>query len=178
MLTRIITRSCAVAAIFLVAACATSANKPKIVKNFDAAAAAPFQISNVSIETASGVWMSDADRTAMLQKIKSKLDALTTASGQTAATATSYSVKLLFTRYDRGAAAARLALIGLGQIHMEATVSIVDRDGNLSGEYYVGKGLVLGGIAGGLISAKDVEEGLAKSVAAIFAPKKDVAAPK
>jgi hypothetical protein len=170
MLMRHITHACAITAIVVVSGCATSANKPTIVKKFDAVAAAPFQISDVTIEAASGVWMSDSDRASIRQKIKTKMDALA-AANQPSAAATAYTMKVFFTRYDRGAAAARLALIGLGQIHMEATVNIFDRDGALSGQYNVGKGLVLGGVAGGLISANDVEEGLAKSVAAIFTPK-------
>ncbi len=79
---------------------------------------------------------------------------------------------VVFTRYDEGSAAARFVLIGLGQIPIEATVTLTDETTNQRlGEYKVSKQFALGGIAGATTDMSDVEEGEAKSVVEIFAPK-------
>lgn len=64
--------------------------------------------------------------------------------------ADAYRVKVVITKYDKGNAFARFMLIGLGQMHLDATVevsqgepTVVIREGTLSKNYAVG-GLVGG----------------------------------
>ncbi len=165
-------RDFAIAGILLFGAEANAVAKPVVIKSLDAAATGPAFISDVSLDAAEGIWVNDKDRADILEKIKKRLDAQAPEGGRSAAGVSVYAMRLLFTRFDHGNGVARLALIGLGQIHMEALISFLDPDGKLSGQYKVGKGLVLGGIAGGIISTSDIENGFATSVASIVSPKK------
>ena len=81
-----------------------------------------------------------------------------------------YKMKIHFTRFDRGNALARGILIGLGQIHIEGTVYIVDPSDQPVGQYSVSKDFALGGVVGATTSVEDVEQGFAKSVAEIVKP--------
>jgi len=76
-------------------------------------------------------------------------------------------MKIHFTRFDRGNAFARAMLIGLGQIVIEATVSLQDAQGTTVAQYKVSKDFAIGGVVGATTSVDDVEEGFAKSVAAV-----------
>ena len=58
-------------------------------------------------------------------------------------------------------------LIGLGQIVIEATVTLEDGSGRTVGEYKVAKDFAIGGVIGATTTVEDVEEGFAKSVAEI-----------
>jgi hypothetical protein len=75
-------------------------------------------------------------------------------------------VKIGFTRYEEGSAVARFMLAGLGQIHIDADVVLVDpATQKLLGTYLVTKTFAWGGIYGGVTSIKDVEAGFADAVA-------------
>ena len=79
-------------------------------------------------------------------------------------------MKIEFTEYDSGSAFARFMLMGLGQIKIDADVTIVDSTNNqIIGEYDVSKDFAFGGIYGGVTRIEDVEKGFAKSVAEIVA---------
>lgn len=78
-------------------------------------------------------------------------------------------VKIIFTQYDEGNAAARFVLAGLGQIRIDADVIFVDgSNGQKIGQYQVSKQFALGGLVGGTTRIEDVEKGFAKSVAEIL----------
>ena len=118
-----------------------------------------------------GVDVSDADLATINQKIKSDFQTeypgvLVDASG-----ATADKMNVHITRFDRGNAFARAMLIGMGQIHIEGTVDVVDGSGKAVAEYNVSKDFAIGGVIGGATSVEDVEDGFAKSVAAIVNPK-------
>ncbi|HEY3065708.1 MAG TPA: DUF4410 domain-containing protein [Methylomirabilota bacterium] len=75
-------------------------------------------------------------------------------------------VTIAFTRYDPGNAFARFTLAGLGQIHVNADVTLEDRARPaVLGEFAVTKTFAWGGIYGGLTDIKDVEDGFAEAVA-------------
>jgi hypothetical protein len=75
-------------------------------------------------------------------------------------------VTIAFTRYDEGSAFARLMLAGLGQIHIDAEVTLEDRAlQTVIGKVEVTKTFAWGGIYGGTTGIKDVEEGFAEAVA-------------
>lgn len=74
-----------------------------------------------------------------------------------------------FTRYDVGNAFARFMLAGLGQIHIDAEVTLEDRASQkVLGKSEVTKTFAWGGIYGGTTGIKDVEEGFAEAVANVL----------
>jgi hypothetical protein len=73
-------------------------------------------------------------------------------------------LKLTFTAYDEGSAVARLMLIGMGQIHIDADIAILDASGNTIGVYKVAKQFAIGGLVGGTTRIEDVEKGFENSV--------------
>lgn len=150
------------------AACAGSVSAPTTIQAMSPDVRASLRVSNVSADAASGVEMSDADFDAVCQKVKAHLPAGVLADSGAAGT---YAMKIHFTRFDRGSAAARALLIGLGQIRIEATVSLVDGSGNSVAQYGVAKDFALGGIAGATTSVDDVEDGFAKSIVEIVKAK-------
>ena len=77
-------------------------------------------------------------------------------------------VAIAFTRYDEGSAFARFMLAGLGQIHINAEVTLEDRALQaVIGKFDVTKTFAWGGIYGGATGIKDVEEGFAEAVARV-----------
>jgi len=77
-------------------------------------------------------------------------------------------VTVAFTRYDEGSAFARFMLAGLGQIHISADVTVEDRQSQkVLGKSQVTKTFAWGGVYGGTIAIKDVEEGFAEAVAKV-----------
>jgi hypothetical protein len=78
-------------------------------------------------------------------------------------------VKIVFTQYDDGNAFARFMLMGLGQIHIDGTVTFSDAaSGQQIARYNVSKDFAFGGLYGGVTRIEDVEKGFARSVAAIL----------
>jgi hypothetical protein len=77
-------------------------------------------------------------------------------------------VILAFTRYDEGSAFARAMLAGLGQIHIDAEVTLQDRAlQTVIGRFEVTKTFAWGGLYGGATGIKDVEDGFAEAVAKV-----------
>ena len=80
---------------------------------------------------------------------------------------------VLITNYDEGSAFARAMLAGLGQMHINAIVSLTDSESNESiAKYDISKTFAWGGLYGGTTGIKDIEKGFAKAVAASIAEKK------
>ena len=78
------------------------------------------------------------------------------------------SVTVQLTRYDKGSAVARAMLAGLGQIHIDARVTLKDRARDaVLGEYEVTKTFAWGGIYGATTTIENVEAGFAQGVAAL-----------
>ncbi len=86
--------------------------------------------------------------------------------------AAALSLKMNFTNYELGSAFARMMLIGLGQIHIDADILFVDANGATKSKYQISKQFALGGAYGGFTRITDVEDGFAKSVAEIVVPPK------
>ncbi len=86
--------------------------------------------------------------------------------GATDDAAPTVDVGVKLARYDRGNAFARFMLAGLGQIHIDAQVTLHDhlRDAVL-GDYEVTKTFAWGGIYGASTGIEDVEVGFAEGVA-------------
>jgi hypothetical protein len=78
-------------------------------------------------------------------------------------------VKMVFTGYDKGNAFTRFMLAGLGQIKIGANVLLIDPTSNRTvSEFEVSKDFAFDGLYGGTTRIEDVEDGFARSVAAIF----------
>ena len=77
-------------------------------------------------------------------------------------------VSIAFRRYQEGNAFARFMLAGLGQIHIDADVTLEDEARRAAlAKYDVTKTFAWGGIYGGSTSIKDVEDGFAEAVAKV-----------
>jgi hypothetical protein len=74
------------------------------------------------------------------------------------------SLKINFTAYDKGDAAARLVLMGLGQIHIDGDIEILDASGKTIGVYKIAKQFAIGGMLGAVTTIEDVEGGFENSV--------------
>ena len=159
----------ALAGVLALGGCATAATAPTVIDKPALAPAAPIHISDVTLSAKDGVWISDGDREFLLQKILAQLNGLKPSNAPPTAT-TDYVMHVELTRFDKGSTFGRLMFIGLGQIHIEGTIALVDDKGADHGRYKIVKTYAMGGLAGGMTSASDVEEGFAKSVAAIVAP--------
>ena len=86
----------------------------------------------------------------------------------TPADADTLHVTVAFTRYDEGNAFARFMLAGLGQIHIDADVTLEDRTSQkVLGKSQVTKTFAWGGAYGGFTGIRDVEEGFADAVAKV-----------
>ena len=160
-------------ALFL-SACATSSTKPAAVQTLTADQVATLKLKAVTTTAAPGLVMTQNDFERITMKVKNELSAA--APGILVDPASpdadkAGSLTLNFTQYDSGSAFARAMLIGLGQIHVEGDVTVLDPSGAAEGRYKVSKQFALGGIAGMATSIQDVEDGFAKSVAEIVKKK-------
>jgi hypothetical protein len=149
----------------LLAGCAGSVSAPTPVQPLAADQRANLHISAVSADAAPGVEMSDGDLDMICAKVKSY--AQTEAPGVISDAGQGLKMQLHFTKFERGSAFARAMLAGLGQIRIEATVSLVDASGTTVGQYAVSKDFSIGGVVGASTTVEDVEEGFAKSVVEI-----------
>ena len=145
------------------AGCAGSVSAPTAIQALAPEQKASLHIAEISADAAGGIAMSDADFGLVCQKVRSYIQAQTPA----VLADQGLTMKIHFTKFDRGNAFARAMLIGLGQIVIEADVSLVDKDGKTVAVYKVAKDFALGGLAGATTSVDDVEDGFAKSVAEV-----------
>jgi hypothetical protein len=150
--------------------CATSISAPVAVQPLARNASAPLRLSDISADAAPDVQVGEGDLGLITQKVRSYIQAQSPAVMADAG-ASAYVMKIHVTRFERGNAFARAMLAGLGQIHIEGTIDLVDASGKMVGEYKVSKDFSLGGIAGGTTTVDDVEDGFAKSIAEIVKPK-------
>ena len=146
----------------LVTGCAGSATKAVVVQPLTIDHNSNIRIADVTVEAADGVWLRDEHREVIQRKIQDILDKTPQSNGS----GKGYHMKVTLTRFDEGSAAARLTLIGLGQIHIEGGIRLFDDANKPAGEYQIKKTFVGGGFYGGFTSLESVEDGFAKSVIA------------
>jgi len=159
----------------LLTGCASTAGSAKPLT----AVAAPGQLARytkVALTTSAGgdaSRMTAADRERIAGRVVRKV--MDQAPGRFADTTTTTTdagtlhVSIAFTRYDEGNAFARFMLAGLGQIHIDAAVTL--EDGALPavlGTYDVTKTFAWGGLYGVATGIKDVEDGFAEAVAKVI----------
>lgn len=114
--------------------------------------------------------MTEADRerirTLVVRKVKEQAPNRYADGGGATPEPDTLHVNIAFTRYDEGSAFARFMLAGLGQIHINADVTLEDRSAqSIVGKFEVTKTFAWGGIYGAATGMKDVEDGFAEAVA-------------
>jgi hypothetical protein len=162
--------------VLMLSACAESVAPPVAVQALAPEKRASIRVSEVSAEASQGVMMTQFELDRVTQRIKAEItaqspNAMVTANNPDAGQ--SVKMHVIFTQYDRGNSFARFMLAGLGQIHIDADVLLLDAgNGQVIGRYQVSKNFSFGGVYGGSTKIEDVEVGFAKSAAAIITGQK------
>jgi hypothetical protein len=162
----------------VVAGCASSAGSAKTLATAADPAALARYTKVVLATTAEGaaaeMALADRERIAAIvaRKIKERAPGravdIAPATPAAARDPSTLFVTIAFTRYDPGNAVARFMLAGLGQIHVNADVTLEDRSRPaVIGEFAVTKTFAWGGIYGGTTGIKNVEDGFAEAVAKV-----------
>ena len=119
----------------------------------------------VKVEAGQGVTVVDYEKQRLAQRIKQKIDAQKM-NNAVSGDKHEYELEVLLTQYDKGNVIARFMLAGLGQIHIDAHVSVLALPERTKvAEFDIDKTFAWGGIYGGSTSIEDVEEGFAEGVA-------------
>ena len=152
------------------AGCAGSVAPPTVVTALPDVQRSGLHLAGVTTQAGQGVAVRAGETDRISQLVVADIQALAPGMVDPAA-ARARALRIVITRFDEGSAAARFLLAGLGQIRLEGDVAIVDIGTNQAiAEYKVAKQFAFGGIYGGVTSMQDVEQGFAKSVAALFKP--------
>ena len=155
----------------LLAGCAGSVSRPTVLEPLPSQQQMALHVSGISADAANGIEMSDGDFGLICQKVRGYIEQQTPGVIVDPSTGQALQMKIHFTRFDRGNAFARAMLMGLGQIRIEATVSLEDARGTSVAQYAVAKDFALGGVLGATTNVEDVEDGFAKSVAEVVKTK-------
>lgn len=152
------------------AGCAGSVALPTVVTALPADQRASLHLAGVTTEAAMGVVVPAIDTNRITQYVIASIQEAAPGLIDPAAPQKK-AMRIVITRYDEGNAGARFLLAGLGQIRLDGDVIISDAaTGQKVAEYKVSKQFSFGGLYGGLTSMQDVEQGFAKSVAALVKP--------
>jgi hypothetical protein len=144
----------------------TAAAKPEVLARYTKVALA----TSAQGDDASRMTPADRERIAALvaRKIKELESGRFADLSSTTSDAETLHVTITFTRYDEGSAFGRFMLAGLGQIHIDADVTLEDHSlQTIIGKFEVTKTFAWGGIYGASTGIKDVEEGFAEAVAKV-----------
>ena len=153
------------------AGCAGSVSHPVAVSALSADQLSTVHISDVSSDAADGVNMTSGDFGLINFKVRNYIQSDSQGVIVDPSTHDALTLKMHFTRFDRGNAVARFILIGLGQIHIDADVLLMKTDGTVVGKYKVKKTFALGGVLGAVTRVEEVEDGFARSVAEVVKQK-------
>jgi hypothetical protein len=167
MFTKFAKVAAAAAMMAMLAACAGSVSKPTALQALTAEQLKEVHIGKINTSAADGVRMTKGDFTLISEKVQTYIEEGNPGVMVDPSTGDALTLKMHFTKFDRGSAIARGIMIGLGQIKIHATVTLEKPDGTVVGKYQVKKTFALGGLVGAATSVEDVEEGFAKSVAEI-----------
>jgi hypothetical protein len=158
----------------LAAGCASTAPKAEYSKDLTS----QYRIDaddhpRVNVNAADGVELADADKQRIAQLITSDLDTMrlhNVANNDPK----NCVVEVTITRYQKGNAFARAMLAGLGQIHIDAHVTIVVGANNEKlADFTLAKTFAWGGIYGAATSMQDIEKTFASGVAASLTGQED-----
>lgn len=122
--------------------------------------------TTVNVETGPGVTLLEYEKVRMAEKIKNKIDARKLLNNLDDSSKT-YEINLVITRYEKGNAFARAMLAGLGQIHIDGDVTVMEMPGKSQvGCFKIKKTFAWGGIYGGVTTIEDIETTFADGLAA------------
>jgi hypothetical protein len=125
----------------------------------------PSDSVTVAVDARAGVTVADYEKQRLSQVIKQKIDASIVAS-DVAGVKRDYEVSVVLTQYEKGNAFARAMLAGIGQIHIDAHVTLITLPERKSvSEFDVAKTFAWGGIYGGTTRIEDVEPAFAEGIA-------------
>jgi hypothetical protein len=158
---------CLVHGLFMLAGCASTAPQAKFSQSIAAESRvmAPDTVT-VSVEAAKGVEMLPSDKTVLAEIIQQKVDQRKIANASQAEKR-DFEVSMLVTRFQKGNAFARAMLAGLGQIHLDAVVTLLRLpDRKEEGKFTLSKTFAWGGIYGASTSMEDIEKTFGDGVAA------------
>lgn len=162
--------------IVLTAGCASTVPKA----NFTHEIASNARVSSndqaqVQVDAAETVKILPSERQRLSEKIQARVDSRKQANtSATGATTRTYEVDLHLTRYDKGNAFARAMLAGLGQIHIDGTITVYQMpEHTVIGEFQLQKTFAWGGIYGAATSMDDIENTFADAVAATVTGQKE-----
>jgi uncharacterized protein DUF4410 len=117
--------------------------------------------AHVVISASPGVTISPYERDRFAEQI---VRAVRITAHGGARTPSAYVIEVQLTKYNKGSAAARFILAGLGQIHIVGNVSVYE--GNVTiAQFHIEKTFAFGGIYGGNTRIDDVEKGFAQGIA-------------
>lgn len=125
----------------------------------------------VSVDAASDVKLGSSDRERIrdliMKNFDSELNGRFTLIHDPTADTKGLDARVVIVRYDEGNAFARMMLAGLGAMHIDAEVTLVDRvNGSAIARYEVTKTFGWGGAYGAGTKIQDIEDGFAKAVVA------------
>jgi hypothetical protein len=161
----------------VLAGCAGTAPKPTYNKEI----AVQYRIDaddhvQVKVSAVAAARMEEVDRTRLGQLITTRLEERR-AKNPANSDAREATATVVITRYERGSAFARAMLAGLGQIHIDGTVTVTDAPGgNRLAEFTIAKTFAWGGIYGGSTRMEDIEPVFADGVAAALTGQQDAKA--
>jgi hypothetical protein len=150
----------------LAGGCAGSVPKPTFIEALPRTSQiAKSDDEKVKIAEANGVAILESEKARLAERIIQKVDSRKALNGRDGEAKT-YEVDLLLTRYDKGSAFARAMLAGLGQIHIEAEVTLIELPAHMEvGRFAIKKTFAWGGIYGATTSMEDIEESFAEGIA-------------
>ena len=157
--------------VLLLASCASTSPRPTSVQTV----VKQHQIGRddkvvVNVRPAPGVAVDEAATQRVAQRVNRKIDDLKRKAAPSSLPR-DYEVDVRLTRYEEGNAFARAMLAGLGQMHVDAHVTVFLLPDRIKvAEFDVEKTFAWGGIYGASTTIEDVEEGFAGGVAEGIAP--------
>jgi predicted component of type VI protein secretion system len=129
----------------------------------------------VKVSTAKGVEMLPLEQQRVLEQVQMKL--ATKQAANPAAEERALKVEVHMTRYEKGNAFARAMLAGLGQIHVDASVRVLEATSDeLIASFNIAKTFAWGGIYGAATGIEDVEGAFAEGIAAALTGQEDQSA--
>jgi len=121
--------------------------------------------AKVKIEVGTDVKIQESEKTRIAETIEQKIASLKIMNSRNGEKKM-YEVDLLLTRYDKGNAFARAMLAGLGQIHIDGEVKLIELpERKLVGEFSIKKTFAWGGVYGAGTKIEDIEKAFADGVA-------------
>jgi hypothetical protein len=119
----------------------------------------------IKVDANQGIGVVDSEKKRLSEQIKTKIDTLKQ-KNSSANSKSEYEINVQLTQYEKGNAFARAMLAGLGQIHIDAHVTMLSLpERKKLAEFDVNKTFAWGGIYGASTSIEDVESGFAEGIA-------------